>query len=265
MDEGAVSSPGSESTEPVAVAPTVGVAKTPAADAINPVAWWSPGAWLAVISLAAATASVWQIGLGRTDRGFFVLAVTSIVLTAAAVVDAACRRIPNRLTYPAIVLGLALNVAAPLLLSAMGARLVLLWLGATTPTDALLGFGLCAILGIGSFAAGGLGGGDAKVLAMVGAFLGLSGVLPVLFNAILFAAVVGVTNLLAGGRLVGGMQKLALTVLRTAWPSLTTNPPATFRRGEAPFAVSLLLGFALAQVYSPLDDFVHLFGSHGAG
>ncbi|MBY0113974.1 MAG: A24 family peptidase [Phycisphaerales bacterium] len=220
-------------------------------------AWWSPGVWIGVISLAAATASVWQIGMSRTDRGFFVTALASIVLFGAAWVDAACRRIPNRLTYPGMLLGLFFNLVVPLVLAPAGMKVALLWLGAAEPRDAVLGFLVCAVLGIGSFVAGGLGGGDAKVLGMIGAFLGLTAVLPVLFNAILFAAVIGVVNLLLGGALVAALQKVAFASLKAAWPSFATVTPARFRRSEAPFAVSVLLGFLLAQVYSPMDFFVH--------
>lgn len=220
-------------------------------------AWWSIDKWIAAVFISAAIASVWQIGLGRSDRGFFLTAFASVLLFCAAWVDAACRRIPNRLTYPGILLALLFNLALPALLLALDQKVPLLWLGASSPGDAAAGFVVCAVLGIGSFIAGGLGGGDAKVLAMTGALLGLSQSLPVMFNAILFAAVIGLVNLLLGGALVSAMQRLAFSTLKTAWPSFARVTPPKFRRSEAPFAVSILLGFLLAQVYAPMDFLVH--------
>ena len=226
-------------------------------DEARGLAWWSIDKWIAAICISAAIASVWQIGLGRSDRGFFLTAFASVLLFCAAWVDAACRRIPNRLTYPGILLALFFNLALPALLLALDQKVPLLWLGASSPGDAAAGFAVCAVLGIGSFIAGGLGGGDAKVLAMTGALLGLSQSLPVMFNAILFAAAIGLVNLLLGGALVATMQRLAFSTLKTAWPSFARVTPPKFRRSEAPFAVSILLGFLLAQVYAPMDFLVH--------
>ncbi len=231
--------------------------REPAPDEARGLAWWSIDKWIAAICISAAIASVWQIGLGRSDRGFFLTAFASVLLFGAAWVDAACRRIPNRLTYPGILLALFFNLALPALLLALDQQVPLLWLGASSPGDAAAGFAVCAVLGIGSFIAGGLGGGDAKVLAMTGALLGLSQSLPVMFNAILFAAAIGLVNLLLGGALVAAMQRLAFSTLKTAWPSFARVTPPKFRRSEAPFAVSILLGFLLAQVYAPMDFLVH--------
>lgn len=230
---------------------------TAAPDEPQGLAWWSIDKWVAAVFISAAIASVWQVGLGRTDRGFFLTAFASVLLFCAAWVDAACRRIPNRLTYPGILLALFFNLALPSLLLVFDQKVPLLWLGASSPGDAAAGFLVCAVLGIGSFVAGGLGGGDAKVLAMTGALLGLSQSLPVMFNAILFAAAVGLVNLLLGGALVATMQRLAFSTLKTAWPSFARVTPPKFRRSEAPFAVSILLGFLLAQVYAPMDFLVH--------
>jgi Flp pilus assembly protein protease CpaA len=240
---------------PTAATPTD--APIPAPDQPQGLAWWSIDKWIAAICISAAIASVWQIGLGRSDRGFFLTAFASLLLFCAAWVDAACRRIPNRLTYPGILLALFFNLALPSLLFALDQTVPLLWLGASSPGDAVAGFAVCAVLGIGSFIAGGLGGGDAKVLAMTGALLGLSQSLPVMFNAILFAAAIGLVNLLLGGALVAAMQRLAFSTLKTAWPSFARITPPKFRRSEAPFAVSILLGFLLAQVYAPMDFLVH--------
>lgn len=257
-DETSIDS-GSAGLSPAPATPTApeASADVPAVDEPRGLAWWSIDKWVAAVFISAAIASVWQVGLGRTDRGFFLTAFASVLLFCAAWVDAACRRIPNRLTYPGILLALFFNLALPSVLLAVDQKVPLLWLGASSPGDAAAGFLVCAVLGIGSFIAGGLGGGDAKVLAMTGALLGLSQSLPVMFNAILFAAAIGLVNLLLGGVLVAAMQRLAFSTLKAAWPSFARVTPPKFRRSEAPFAVSILLGFLLAQVYAPMDFLVH--------
>ncbi len=86
--------------------------------------------------------------------------LTGVALTTVAVAaawfDIRERRLPNALTVGA--LGLALLLRAPLGWGELGAG----------GLGALLGFGLALPL----FLAGGLGGGDVKLLAAVGGFLG---------------------------------------------------------------------------------------------
>jgi len=80
----------------------------------------------------------------------------SIVAVGAVWFDVRERRLPNALTVGAFVAALALR--APLGLDALGGGLV----------GALLAFGLA----LPFFLVGGLGGGDVKLLAAFGAFLG---------------------------------------------------------------------------------------------
>lgn len=86
--------------------------------------------------------------------------VTTVALvcgfTAAAVLDIRTRRIPNSLSLGIAILGLALRAAQ----------------GIAPLTDGLAGAGLGFVAGLLLFAAGGLGGGDAKLLIATGAFLG---------------------------------------------------------------------------------------------
>jgi prepilin peptidase CpaA len=76
---------------------------------------------------------------------------------AAAVYDLRTQKIPNWLTFPAVLLGLSLNVA---LSGAPGLR------------DSLLGTIAGVALLFVPFAMGGMGAGDVKMLAAVGAFTG---------------------------------------------------------------------------------------------
>ncbi|HEU4828766.1 MAG TPA: A24 family peptidase [Gemmatimonadales bacterium] len=85
---------------------------------------------------------------------------TTIVFVAAmgmaAVSDLRSRRIPNRLTAGSLVLALVLRG-----ITGLGPLL-----------DGLAGAGLALAVGLLLFVLGGFGGGDAKLLVVVGAFLG---------------------------------------------------------------------------------------------
>ncbi|MCP4655924.1 MAG: prepilin peptidase [bacterium] len=119
--------------------------------------------------------------------------VTAVALCAAmivlAMIDLEHYLLPDAITLPGIVLGLALQP----------------WLSWSTFKDAALG----AALGAGFLYAltwvyyrwrkvHGLGLGDVKMLAMVGAFLGWQGVIATLFIGSLSGSVVGVGMMLRG-------------------------------------------------------------------
>lgn len=206
--------------------------------------------WLAGLGLAAAVASVVQILTSRRETGLFVLAVCYVVCIAAAWVDAAMRRVPNVLTYPAILIGLILNVALAPLLGFMQADVAERWLGSPGATQALWGFLLCAGFGIVSFAARGLGGGDVKLLAAVGALLGWSAVLPVLFNTLVIAAVIGIVNWALRGELIARVQVVALGLLQFAATRRGIARVYPFQPREAPFCVSVLLGLITSHFFA---------------
>jgi prepilin peptidase CpaA len=79
-----------------------------------------------------------------------------VVLAGAVWTDLRGRRIPNWLTGAALLVAIAIRAA-------VGPALVL---------DGLLGAGLGLLVMLPLFAMGGVGGGDAKLLIAVGAFLG---------------------------------------------------------------------------------------------
>jgi leader peptidase (prepilin peptidase)/N-methyltransferase len=117
--------------------------------------------------------------------GLFVLVC---LLLVATFVDVDHMIIPDRVTLPGIVLGLALNtLQSP----------VTVWkylAGALVGGGALL---LVAFLGELLFRKESMGGGDIKLAAMVGAFLGWQDVLVALFLAILVGALVGIALIIS--------------------------------------------------------------------
>jgi leader peptidase (prepilin peptidase)/N-methyltransferase len=116
------------------------------------------------------------------------------LMIVLAAIDAEHLLLPDRITLPAIVLGLALSpfltwsgLAAALVGAALGAGLLLALWGGWLLLRREEGMGL----------------GDVKMLAGIGAFLGWKGMLVALFTAALAGSVVGVV-LLGTGR--GGLK-----------------------------------------------------------
>ncbi len=124
------------------------------------------------------------------------LATLLAMLGLATVSDLRDRRIPNRVTVWGGGIGLALSA-----LSVGG-----------FPTSALLGVLAALGLTFPAFALGVLGAGDAKLLAAVGAFVGI-GLLP---------------SVLLYGALAGGVLGLASAIQRGTLIPVLLNLPGTF-------------------------------------
>jgi len=158
--------------------------------------------------------------------GTILAGIFAVALALAAVSDVRMRRIPNALTATALLLALLLR-ALP---------------GHPTFLDGLLGAALAFVIVLPLFAMRGVGGGDAKMLIMAGAFLGPRGFLV----ALLVTAIVGgVMSVAAAAR--GGVLLPALFNAR----GLATWVLSAGRRGErttlsSPGVVSVPYGVAIA-------------------
>jgi leader peptidase (prepilin peptidase)/N-methyltransferase len=126
-----------------------------------------------------------RFGLGRELAVYWPL---SYVLLVLSFIDLNQRILPDKVTLPGIVAGL---IVAPLAgLTTFPASLI----GAVAGGGALY---LIAIAGTAVFGKDSMGGGDIKLAAMLGAFLGWQGVIVFLFVAFFVGAVVGVAVLAA--------------------------------------------------------------------
>lgn len=138
--------------------------------------------YLAIELLAAALPVLLYVRFGFRPE-FFLYWPLSYVLLVLSFVDLDYRILPDRITLPGVVVGL---VAAPIL------GVVGLWdslLGVIVGGGALY---LIGVLGELILRKESMGGGDVKLAAMLGAFLGWKLVLVDLFIAFLVGAVVGV-------------------------------------------------------------------------
>lgn len=141
-----------------------------------------------LLGAIAAVASLWEFGLTLAGGVFFVFLCLLIIITF---IDLVHQIIPDRITLPAMVLALP---AAPFLPEF---SLVQGLLGLLTGGGVLWG-----IAAIYSRLTGveGIGGGDIKLMGLVGALTGWQGALFTLFGGAVTGAVVGLVLLAAKGK-----------------------------------------------------------------
>ena len=119
---------------------------------------------------------VWRFGFSLATLRYAVLAFALLVVFFT---DLEHHMIPNAITYPGILTGIALSAAAGQLAAA---------------AIAAAAAGAVFLL-IGIVSRGGMGGGDIKLAAMIGAFLGAPAVIVALFLAVALGAAAGVVLL----------------------------------------------------------------------
>lgn len=159
-----------------------------------------------------------------------------LVLAGAALNDIRFQKIPNYLTYPAMVAGVAVRS---------------IWYGFDGFLSGLAGIGVGLGVLILPYIMGGMGAGDAKLMGSVGGFLGPKGV----FSAFLFTALVGgvyavILTIMHGNVRVsmsryGGMMKTLVLTKRFIYVSPD-------RREETPrlrYGIAIALGTALSLLW----------------
>ena len=158
--------------------------------------------------------------------------VLATVLVVAAISDLRRGKVFNWLTYPAIVVGLGIGAAE-------GAMAGDAWgvLG-----ERLLGFGFGFGVLFVAYLFGGMGGGDVKLMAAVGAVLGWPGVLHAVVYSFLVAAAIGLILMIARGRTGLVLRRLWLAVRILPLPGAKMDdavPTDTFR---VPFGLAACVG-----------------------
>jgi len=155
------------------------------------------------------------------------------LLLPAATLDILYHRIPNFLSYPAIVAGLLLGTFQGGL-SGLGQH----FLG-------LLAGGVPLYL---MFLSGSLGGGDVKLMAAVGAITGFPMALNALITSILVGGLCAALILIWQGRLFAMMQFSWLSVWHRVGVRATAPPPLSQRRDAFPFGIAIAIGTLLTAI-----------------
>jgi prepilin peptidase CpaA len=177
------------------------------------------------------TLAAWY-GMPTAKEGVWILAAALAVI--AGWTDWRSRRIPNWLTVPALLLGVAVN--------SIGG-----WVGLK---DSLLGLALGLGLMIPLVLLRALGAGDLKLVAALGAILGPERLLEVLFVAVLVAGIMAVILIVWKKRVretAGNIFRLlgALLSFHMPQPDVTLENP---RALKVPFGVAVAVAVILYSV-----------------
>ncbi len=157
--------------------------------------------------------------------------VLLVVLLICFYTDLKQRKIYNKVLFPAMLAGLLLSYHAH---------------GPAGLLSAAQGFLLGAALLLLPFAAGGLGAGDLKLLAVIGLFKGAAFVFQVFLAAALLGGVLAVLLLLWRGRLYGVLKNVLQGLYLLLVSGFRINPFPSLAGGEGeislPYAPVLVLG-----------------------
>ncbi len=172
--------------------------------------------------------------------GWLSIATSAGVMASMVYGDLRDAKIPNSLTYPAALAGITLHLAWGLADPDISA-----WM---TVKDSLFGFLLAFGVLFAGFIFGGIGGGDVKGCAAMGALCGLA------------TSCYGLLYMM----LVGGAMALSIAIwkgnlwrtLRTTWrfflsaliPGLKVEMPKEENSDKFPLGVAIAVGFAWAMV-----------------
>ena len=164
-----------------------------------------------------------------------VLGLAVALAVAAGVTDWRSRRIPNWLTVPGLLLGIAANAAA-------GG-----WSGLKT---SLLGAGLGLALLLPLAVVKGIGMGDLKFAGAAGSFLGPDRLLTVLIGSVFVNGLMALVLAIYKGRLRETLRNIgkmltALAHLRLPGPEFSLDNPSTLK---VPYGVALALTMVLYAI-----------------
>ena len=154
--------------------------------------------------------------------------IAILVALAAAVIDGSSGRIPNRLTYPAMVAGLLLQGA------------LLGWRGLLASLGGAVLFGGVFML---FYLIRGMGAGDVKLAAALGSILGPSASFQVMYATALAGGAQAIILMVFSRRIVEKLRNTMWVVLFLVRHGLKTHPTVNL---DNPTALRMPYGFAFA-------------------
>jgi len=152
--------------------------------------------------------------------------VLFVLIVVSGATDVLCGKIFNVVTLPALGAGFVIN-------SFFGLRGIEMSL-----LGAVLGFVPFYIV----FRLGGMGGGDVKLMAGVGALKGFPFIGWALFYTILVGGAMAMIKLIWEGRLWSGLRRTGQVLLSIIVPGLRPLAPDPSLAGRVPFGLAIALG-----------------------
>lgn len=130
---------------------------------------------------AVATVHGWLVTGGRRTNRMLATALLLGLMLIAALTDLIQHKIYNWTTYPGMILGLAVNA----------------WQSGWPGLEAgVKGFALCGFIMLVCFVLLEIGGGDVKLMAMLGAFLGMERGMEAMLWTFVIGAILGIAALI---------------------------------------------------------------------
>ncbi len=164
---------------------------------------------------------------------------SSAVMATVMVADLRAGRIPNKLTYPAAVAGLVLHLGAAVQDPGMA-----WWSGLR---DSAAGFALGFVVLFLGFMFGGIGGGDVKACAALGALSGLGTTIYGLLYMGLLGGMIALSIMIWKGKLLASLGNMARFFFTALIPGLHTEMPKEENSDPFPLGVAIAGGFAWAM------------------
>ena len=160
---------------------------------------------------------------------YLLICATGISM-AGAFHDARSRRIPNQLTLTALLAGFAVRAT-------VGG-----WVGLESALwGTLLAGGIFFLL----FVVGGMGGGDVKLMAAVGAWVGVGQVTPILLASALAGGVLAILYMIAYGTILRTLRNTLILAQHHLTSGLTPHPELNIQESgttRVPFGVAIAAG-----------------------
>ncbi len=172
----------------------------------------------------------------------FPILLTALSFVAACVIaDLRDRRIPNLLSLPTLALGMIIN---------------LVYFGVSGLCDSIGGLAIATLVLLGPFATGGIGAGDVKMMAAVGALLGARLGFISLVAGLAIGGLVMMVHLARIGRLAEKLRAtwtMALSAYLTHSLQPLVRSPEDSATVALPYSVPLAVGTMIAGVVAYLS------------
>ena len=160
----------------------------------------------------------------------YLLVCASALAMAGAIYDARSRRIPNQLNFSAIAAGFFASAA-------VGG-----WRGLESAVwGSLLAGGIFFLF----FVVGGMGGGDVKLMAAIGAWVGVKQVTPILLAAALAGGVLAIVYMIADGTVSRTVRNSVILVQHHLTFGLRPHPQINVQDSNTtrvPFGIAIAVG-----------------------